>query len=389
METRKLSRERKIGLIVNPIAGMGGRVGLRGTDDLVEVAQEKGALPVAGDRAFRFLVTLKELGSELFEVWSVPGQMGETECTKAGILFKLINYHPSDPTTSEDTKISIQKLLQEEMDAIIFVGGDGTARDVMDTWKNNKSEKCETAFIGCPAGVKMYSAIFSTTPESAAEVLVTWVKGNAEIVELEIMDADEEAIRQDRFAVQLYGYLPGIFVPLQIQGGKQVSPSTADEQENQEAIGRTIKEEIAENSDFILGPGTTVRAVADVLMPNSRKTLLGVDVMTGDELIPDVNEQGILDLLDSGSLNNVKIVVSPIGHQGMLFGRGNQQVSPEIIKRIGRDNILVVATRGKLQSLENTPFRVDTGDAEVDALLEGYIRVLIDYREWRMWQISC
>ena len=173
-------------------------------------------------------------------------------------------------------------------------------------------------------------------------------------------------------------------MPLRVQGSKQISPETSDEFENQTAVARFLIEEMNPDATYILGPGTTVRRFADLL--GVKKTLLGVDIYRRRTVIKDVNEEKILREIRDWS--NTWMVLSPIGRQGLLLGRGNQQISPRIIKRVGREHIIVGATRGKIQGIEGKVLRVDTGDSEVDASLRGYIKVAIDYREWRLMRVQ-
>jgi len=195
---------------------------------------------------------------------------------------------------------------------------------------------------------------------------------------------DEEAFREDRLAVRLYGFLKGPFVPMRLLGSKQVSPETLDEHESQLAVAKFIVEEFQPKATYILGPGTTVKCVADLL--GVEKTLLGVDIYSNKKVIKDVNEKKILREIKDWK--NTWIVLSPIGRQGMLLGRGNQQISPEVIRKVGREHIIVAATRSKIQGIEGGVLRVDTGDAQVDAMLRGYIKVAIDYREWRLMEVQ-
>jgi predicted polyphosphate/ATP-dependent NAD kinase len=262
------------------------------------------------------------------------------------------------------------------MDLIVFVGGDGTAKDIFDAMRGHG----EVPVLGVPSGVKMYSGIFAVNPSDAVEVVLAFAKDQAEITEFEIMDADEAAIRNDAFAVKLYGFMKGPFLPMRIQGSKQVSPETIDEKENQTAIARFIVEEIRPGATYILGPGTTVKRIAELL--GVEKTVLGVDIYKNGEVVLDVNEKEILE--EVKDWQNTWIILSPIGHQGILLGRGNQQISPKIIKKVGKQRIIVVATRGKLQSIDGGVLRVDTGDVEIDEMLKGYIKVVTDYREWRL-----
>jgi predicted polyphosphate/ATP-dependent NAD kinase len=372
----------RIGFLINPIAGMGGRVGLKGTDGMVEKAQQLGAEPAASKRATQFLQALLRLAPEVSTIeWvSCPDPMGTREMLEAGITPEVIPMELEEQTTASDTMKAIEHFKEREVDLLVFVGGDGTAKDIHDAL----GEKSEILVLGVPAGVKMYSGIFAYSPEVAARVVMDWLQGDTLEESFEIMDADEDAIRSDEFAVKLYGFLKGPLVPARMQGSKLTSPTTVDEQDNQEAVARTLIEDLVEGDAYILGPGSTVKTFAKVL--GVEKTLLGVDVYQNGQIQLDVNEQQLIDLVPD--FLHAWIVVSPIGNQGMLFGRGNQQISPNIIRRIPPEQILVIATHSKIAGLAERGLHVDTGDPEVDKMLSGFIRVLVDYRTWRMVNVS-
>ncbi|NHI89629.1 MAG: ATP-NAD kinase [Candidatus Thorarchaeota archaeon] len=376
-----------IGLLVNPIAGMGGRVGLKGTDGVVEEAIKRGATPVAPGRALEFLTAFESIiiASNLkdaIRIVTCPGIMGEDVVQEAGLKHEVIKIDIENSTDAEDTKDCVLALYEDEVRLLVFVGGDGTARDIMDAVKSYELD--DLLVLGVPAGVKMYSGIFVVNPADAAEVVKMVYDGTAQTAEFEIMDADERAIRKDQFMINLYGYLLGPSVPARFQGTKQASPETSDEQEAQEAIARYVVEEMDPDGIYILGPGTTVKTVTDLL--NVKKTTLGVDVYKQGSIYNDVNEDRILALVDDFS--KVWIIVSPIGHQGILFGRGNQQISPGIIERVGKDQIMVISTPSKLKGIAEETLRVDTGNLEVDKMLRGYIRVITDYNEMRLIKIE-
>jgi predicted polyphosphate/ATP-dependent NAD kinase len=371
----------KLGFIVNPIAGMGGRVGLKGTDGVLKEAVARGAKPIAPSRAIEFLQKLKEGTAETeVEVLTCPGIMGKEEAKAANFSVQTLPMKLARETSAEDTKVAVKLLTEAKVDLIIFVGGDGTARDIFDEMQVSG----EAPVLGVPAGVKMYSGVFAVNPSDAADVVLAFVERQAEIAEFEIMDADEKAIRSDTFVVKLHGILKGPFLPARIQGTKQVSPETVDEKENQTAIARFIIEEMQPDATLILGPGTTVKRIAELL--GVEKTVLGVDVYKKGTVVLDVEEKEILKKVSEWQ--NTWIILSPIGHQGILLGRGNQQISPEIIKRVGKQHIIVAATKSKLQSIEGNVLRVDTGDTEADNMLKGYIRVVTDYREWRLMPVK-
>ena len=371
----------RLGLIVNPIAGMGGRVGLKGTDNVLEEALKKGAEPIAPTRALEFLNRLKDiLLRTQIEIITCPGIMGEREAKEAGFTAQVLPMKLNRETSAEDTKLAVRLLKEANADLIIFVGGDGTARDIFDT----QHSSAETLFLGVPSGVKMYSGIFAINPTDAADVVLAFARKETEITEFEIIDSDEIAIRTDSFSVRLHGYMKGPFLPARIQGSKQISPETTDEEENQLAIAKFIIEQRQPKAIWILGPGTTVESVAETL--GIRKTVLGIDIYREGRIVHDVDEQRIMK--EVNDWKNTWIIVSPIGHQGIIFGRGNQQISPEIIKRVGKEHILVLATRSKIQSIEGRVLRVDTGNSEVDDMLKGYIRVVTDYREWLLMPVK-
>lgn len=376
-----------IGLLINPIAGMGGRVGLKGTDGVVEEAIKRGATPVAPGRALEFLTALESVMSimkpgEEIRIITCPGKMGEDVVQEAGLRHEVVDVDIENSTDATDTRECVLSLYEEGIRLLVFVGGDGTARDVLDSVSDYELD--DLLVLGVPSGVKMYSGIFVVHPADAAEVIRLVHDGSAQTAEFEIMDADEKAIRKDRFIIRLYGYLKGPSVPARFQGAKQASPETLDEQEAQEAIAKYVTEQISNEGSYILGPGTTVKTVTDVL--GEKKTTLGVDVYHDGKMYNDVNESTILELVKDFS--RAKILVSPIGHQGMLFGRGNQQISPRIIKLVGRDNIIVISTPSKLKGISGEVLRVDTGDSEIDEMLRGYIRVVTDYNEMRLIKIE-
>ena len=377
----------RVGLLVNPIAGMGGRVGLKGTDGVVEEAIKRGATPVAPGRALEFLIALESIIisaklRDAIQIVTCPGIMGEDVVQEAGLKHEVIETDIENTTDAEDTKDCVLALYEEDVRLLVFVGGDGTARDIMDAVKVYELDDLQV--LGVPSGVKMYSGIFVVNPADAAEVVKMVYDGTAQTAEFEIMDADERAIRRDQFMINLYGYLLGPSVPARFQGAKQASPETSDEQEAQEAIAKYVVEEMDPDGLYILGPGTTVKTVADLL--NVRKTTLGVDVYKQGSMYNDVNEERILTLVDDFS--KVWIIVSPIGHQGILFGRGNQQISPGIIERVERDQIMVISTPSKLKGIAGDALRVDTGNPNVDKMLRGYIRVITDYNEMRLIKIE-
>ena len=369
---------RKLGLIVNPIAGLGGAVGLKGTDGVstYRKALELGAVPRAAPRAVE---ALRELGRLVgLEVLTYPGSMGEDEAREAGLSHTVIGSVDSDDTSAEDTRRAAVEMAERSVELVIFAGGDGTARDLCSAVGD------DVPALGIPAGVKMYSGVYATTPRAAGRAAAQFLAGEVPHTRLsEVMDIDEEAFRRGDVQARLYGYLRIPDDTSHVQVTK--SPSHADEEEDILAIAGEVADSMQEGSLYILGPGTTTKGIADVL--GIPKTLLGVDVVLDGALVAsDVTESQLIELLDGG--RPAKIVVTAIGGQGHIFGRGNQQIGADVIRRVGTDNIVVVATRRKLGSLGRRPLMVDTGSREIDRMLSGYIMVTTGRSESAMVKVT-
>jgi predicted polyphosphate/ATP-dependent NAD kinase len=369
------SGKRKLGLVVNPIAGIGGRVGLKGSDgvEIQKKALELGAVPQSLNRAVQALerVTLMK---DNIKIVTYPTKMGEDAAKKCGFAPIVIGSIKKDETTAEDTINAAEEMLRLDVDLLLFAGGDGTARDIY----NAIGE--EILVLGIPAGVKVHSAVFAVNSRSAGDLAVLYFQKRCGIREAEVMDVDEEAFRQGIVSAKLYGYLRIPFEKRLIQGVK--TPSSGGDME---AIACEVVDRMKGNYLYVIGPGTTTRAIASKLGLN--KTLVGVDVVSKGKLVSiDVNEVQLLKLLRK---RNAKIIITPIGGQGYIFGRGNQQISPEVIKKVGKNNIIVVATPEKINSLRGRPFLVDTGDRAVDRMLSGYIKVITGYNEEIVYKTSC
>ena len=369
---------KKIGLIVNPIAGLGGAVGLKGTDGVSTArrALEMGAVPRAAPRAVEALHELS--GLDELEALTYPGAMGEDEARLAGLSPTVVGTVDSKDTTAEDTRRAAHELAERSVDLILFAGGDGTARDVFSAVGDG------IPALGIPAGVKMYSGVYARTPRAAGRAAAQYLMGEVPHTRLgEVMDIDEEAFREGDVQAQLYGYLRVPDDTSHVQVTK--SPSHADEGEDILSIAGEVVDSMTDGWLYILGPGTTTKGIADVLGVSN--TLLGVDaVLDGKLVASDVTETQLLTLLDGG--RPAKIVVTAIGGQGHIFGRGNQQISADVIRRVGVDNVIVVATRRKLASLERRPLMVDTGSREIDRELSGYIMVTTGRSESAMVRVS-
>lgn len=353
---------KKIGFVVNPDAGMGGAVGLKGTDGCAMAARELGAIPLSPEKAVRFLTSLTR--SDLFFL-TAGGLMGESELHDAGIVSYKVVYSPEhENTTQEDTQKACLAMMKEGAELILFCGGDGTARDVFSITGMN------VPILGIPAGVKIYSGVFATTPEAGAAVLDQWE--TARVTDTEVMDVDEEQYRSGVLTTRLFGIAHTPTLPGLCQSAKQAS--FGDEFRVQDDIARFIANIMRPDTLYLLGAGATTGAISRYLRLPA--TLLGIDAIYANRLIAtDLNEAGILSLLDE--YEQVKIIISPIGSQGFILGRGNQQISSRVLEKVGIDALIVVATPAKLQ---HTPvLYADTGSRELNARFEDTILVICGY----------
>lgn len=374
---------KRVGFLVNPIAGMGGRVGLKGTDDVLEEALAMGAEPVAPARAIEALLAVRN-GKPAIEIhWITCGTpMGEAELLEAGYYMDAVEvvYRPSEKTTAEDTVKASRAMASATVDILLFCGGDGTGRDILD------SVDAELPILGIPAGVKMHSAVFGVNPEAAARTLTRYLQGDLPLGRAEVIDLDEEAYREGRWSLQIYGLAQTPQEPNLVQTGKMMVEAVGDEairEEMADYFGELIEEE--PDVLFIFGPGGTTHGVCGLL--GLDKTLLGIDAVLAGEIVGrDLNEDGLIRLLRDHP--SARLVLSPIGAQGFILGRGNLQLSPHVLRAIGLHNLLVVATPAKLRA---TPvLRADTGDFDLDNYFaeKGYILVIVGYRTKKLHPVQ-
>jgi predicted polyphosphate/ATP-dependent NAD kinase len=369
---------RRLGLIVNPVAGMGGAVGLKGTDseEIVRLARARGAVPLAPRRAAEALAVLAaSLGDRLLVI-AAPGDMGEAAALAAGLAVETTGPPAAGETTAADTGAAARIMRQSGVELILFAGGDGTARNLAAAVGE------EVAVVGIPAGVKMHSAAYATSPRAAGELAVRFLEARLPVRPAEVMDVDETAFRRGEVAAQLFGYLSVPHDRALVQGMK-VGRVNSDEAAL-DSLAAEVIDRLEPGRLYVLGPGSTTRAIARRL--GLDKTLLGVDVLCDGRLVAiDADEATLLGLLDG---RQATVIVSPIGGQGHILGRGNQQISPAVLRRAGSASLLVVATPQKLDSLEGRPLRVDSGDAALDGMLSGYARVVTGWRNESVCRIA-
>ena len=376
----------KLGLIVNPIAGMGGSVGLKGTDgvDALQRARALGARPGAQRRAAEALRVIAA-GMPDVALLTCAGAMGEDVARDCGLAPAIVGGLRADASAyasdGADTRRACAEMRRQGADLLLFAGGDGTARDVCAAIGGGEGEP--VAALGIPAGVKMHSAVFALTPRRAGETALRFLRGELGVGEAEVMDIDEDAFRAGRVSAALYGYLRVPQDGQAVQAGK--SAAAIDERDAAQGIGERVVADMEEGVVYIIGPGTTTRAIADVM--GIRKTLLGVDAaLDGRLAAADANESDLLRLTQG---KRAKIVVGVIGGQGYVFGRGNQQISARVIRQAGKGGVIVAATRGKLLALGGKPLLVDTGDSALDRELSGYVSVITGVGESHTYRVSC
>ncbi len=369
---------KKIGLIINPIAGMGGRVGLKGTDgeNILDKAVKLGARPQSESRTREALGILSKTVSDIM-LLVYSGKMGEKAAGECGFSPEIIGSPSGQNTTSEDTKAAAEAMLKAKADLLLFAGGDGTARDIY------SAVGSELIVIGIPTGVKIHSAVFAQNPRSAGELASLYVQGGIQNVrEAEVMDIDEEEFRRGHLSAKLYGYLKIPWERKLLQRLK--AGSAVSEQYVHEAIAHEVVGNLEDECNYILGPGTTTRAVLEKL--NLEGTLLGVDLVKNKKLVgKDLNEVQLLEKIRG---QKTKLIVTPVGGQGYLFGRGNQQISPGVLEIVGKSNILIISSKHKLNALKGRPLLIDTGDKETDMALCDNYRIITGFNEAVIYRVS-
>ncbi|MEZ5501924.1 MAG: ATP-NAD kinase family protein [Halioglobus sp.] len=371
-----------LGLLINPLAGLGGSLALKGSDGEHLRTLAAGLSPAQGHRALdRTLRALKPLqvpdSPVRFSCWG--GEMGELALRRLGLDARVLGAPGAGLTSAADTRAAAAALLDAGVDLLLFAGGDGTARDICDVIGTRRPA------LGIPAGVKMHSGVFAVSPEAAGELLQRLVRGGmVGIRAQQVRDIDEEAFRRDVVRSRFYGELlvPSAWHYLQHTklGGREDPELVAAD------IAAWVAQAMEPGRTYLVGPGSTTAAIMTELgLPN---TLLGVDaVRDGRLLAADANEDRLLGIL-ADAPGPACIVVTPIGGQGHLFGRGNQQFSPAVIRAVGLSNILVVAAKSKLAGLEGRPLLVDTDDAVLDRELGGLRAITTGYDDQVLYRVG-
>lgn len=386
---------KKIGLIINPVAGMGGSVGLKGTDHVVEEALRRGAVPGSEKRAETALRELLPYKDELL-VCTGAGHMGGELAQRMGFRTEVLPVGtdtgaaktPADTdilaasafcfaTAGSDTIALGKRLLNEQADLLLFAGGDGTARDIY------QAVGTELVCVGIPAGVKIHSPVYAKNPGAAGKLAAMWMSGWIKrYEEKEVLDIDEDAYRSGHINTALYGYLKIPAERALTQNRK--APTPLSDEAAIESIAYEVTDHMEPDVVYLVGAGTTTRGVMKKLgLPN---TLIGVDVVeNGKVLENDAYGERILSHIRG---KRAKLILTVTGGQGFLFGRGNQQLTPEVIRTVGKENLIILATSSKLAELRGNPLLVDTGDDALNEELCGYYRVITGYKEYTVCRVA-
>ena len=395
----------RIGIVVNPDAGLGGRLGFKGSDGRAAEARAAGAKDRAGPRMQQTLDALKALLSSSLNRSNVEvecigwkGRMGGAWVPSANekMFFTEIGETPKETSVTETGQL-VAALVEAGAEAILYAGGDGTTRDIANTLESINKEAQEIPLIGVPGGVKMHSGCFATTPKAAAEVTLAFLIGDLRCAITEVMDLDEEIYQEGVWKVRMYGEAWTPSSPRFMQGAKEQVERTS-ESDTIEGLANHVQSLLQDQPDLMViwGSGGTLRRMGDFC--GEELTLLGIDVLGPVEngkrqLFSDLNEQQLLQTIshhvdEKGEQRPCLLLLSPMGGQGFLIGRGNLQLSPDVLRMIGIDNILGVATPAKLIGLNAV--RIDTGEVELDQVFQAkrFIKILQGFRTTRLIRIE-
>jgi len=368
----------KLGLIINPIAGLGGSVALKGSDGegIADKALALGAKAMANQRTLQALTILLPY-LEQIQIVTVNGEMGENTARQLGFETQLIYQTDSEVTTALDTENAVDAMLAHGVDILLFAGGDGTARNVCHVVGDS------FPVLGIPAGCKIHSGVYAVTPKAAGRVVEKMVTNQlVTLTDADVMDIDESLFRDGVVKAKRYGEMQ---VPCELRyvqavksGGKE-----SDELVLQDIAAHVINQ--MEDELYIIGSGSTTAFLMEEL--GLENTLLGVDLVQDQSLVAsDVTENELWSHIQQAE--SVKLVITLIGGQGHIFGRGNQQLSPRVIRAVGIDNIIIIATKNKLSALDARPLIVDTGDSELDNELSGYMSITTGYNDQVLYPVA-
>lgn len=365
----------RLGLLVNPVAGLGGTLALKGSDGVAAEALARGAVPRAGERARAVLEALLPWRDRL-RVLTAAGPMGGGIAAGLGLDVEVV-HAPADPSSARDTREAARALRDRHVDLLLFAGGDGTARDLCEALGTS------LPVLGVPAGVKMHSGVFAVNPRGAAEILQLLLRGELVTVdEAEVRDLDEAALREGRVAARFFGEMKvpseGRYLQQVKCNGREVEALVLQE------IAAEVTESMLPGVTYLIGPGTTTAAVLEALgLP---ATLLGVDVVRDGRLLAADADAATLE--GFAAAGPCRLVVTATGGQGMLLGRGNQQITPAVLRAVGKEGLVVVATHEKLAALQGRPLLLDLPDAGLAQAFAGLVEVVSGYRHRVLYRLA-
>ncbi|MBA6292001.1 ATP-NAD kinase family protein [Colwellia sp. MB3u-70] len=378
----------KLGLVINPIAGIGGSVALKGSDGIgiAEQAIALGATAKSNTRASLALEILLPYKENII-IYTAAGDMGEHTAKALGFNTQVV-YRFEDRlehkledrhTTELDTEQAVSALITKDIDLLLFAGGDGTARNVCHIVED------KFPVLGIPAGCKIHSGVYAITPKAAGRVVELMITNQlVSLTDADVMDIDESLFRQGIVKAKRFGEMQ---VPSELRYIQAVKSGGV---ESDELVLQDIAADVIAKMDdelFIIGSGSTTAFVMEELALDN--TLLGVDAISEQALIAsDLTEPQLWQLIQPYAQGKVKLLITLIGGQGHIFGRGNQQLSPRVIRAIGKENIIIIATKAKLNALAARPLIADTGDSELDRVLSCYLPVITGYNDQVLYPVA-
>ena len=376
----------RLGLLVNPDAGLGGRLGLKGSDGQAEIARSMGAQDRSGPRMramLDHLITISKENLDGIQWYVSKGRMG-TDWISPAISSLEVIHSSSSSTDADDTSQLVGSMIGSDIDLLVYAGGDGTTRDVVAAL--SEYGRPELPIIGVPTGVKMHSGCFASSPKAAAEVLSAWLEGDLLLSSTEVLDLDEDLYRQGKWVVKLYAEAITPASPRWMQGSK-MRVEASGEEEIIQGLADHVRETLIDDRMMIVwGSGGTLRTIGGIL--GFELNTLGIDITVGGNIIgSDLNENEILSALKEHQ-GDVILLLSPMGGQGFLIGRGNLQLSPDVLRIIGVNRVLGIVTPAKMLTLRS--LRIETGDSEMDQRFseKKYLKVLQGYRTTRVLKVS-
>ena len=376
----------RLGLLVNPDAGLGGRLGLKGSDGQAEIARSRGAQDRSGPRMramLDHLITISKENLDGIQWYVSKGRMG-TDWISPAISSLEVIHSSSSSTDANDTSQLVGSMIESDIDLLVYAGGDGTTRDVVAAL--SEYGRPELPIIGVPTGVKMHSGCFASSPKAAAEVLSAWLEGDLLLSSTEVLDLDEDLYRQGKWIVRLYAEAITPASPRWMQGSKMRVEASGEEEIIQGLADHVRETLIGDRMMIVWGSGGTLRTIGGIL--GFDLSTLGIDITVGGNIIgSDLNENEILSALKEHQ-GDVMLLLSPMGGQGFLIGRGNLQLSPDVLRIIGVNRVLGIVTPAKMLTLRS--LRIETGDSEMDKRFSDkkYLKVLQGYRTTRVLKVS-